>query len=93
MLEQLGSVLGFVWKEVLSSNETLAALVGQAMASPTLPFLSHLVDTIMLLMPKTEADLAGFQKLLEKSCRDFECKLAGFGAFGKALLAGSTLSR
>jgi hypothetical protein len=40
-----------------------------------------LAKTLLAMMPKSEAELAAFQKSLEKPCADFESKCANLGWF------------
>jgi hypothetical protein len=52
--------------------------------------MSHLTNTLLALMPKVESDLEGFRRQLEKSCRDFESKVKGFGSFGMKVLTSTS---
>jgi hypothetical protein len=88
---QIANILTFLFNELLFCNESVASLVGSAFSDKQiLPLVSHLVSTLLLVMPKTESELASFQKPLEKCCRDFETKLGTLGTFGTQILGSES---
>ena len=90
LLEQVGIVLSFIWNEMLLYNHHTAQQTATVLSSKA-PIVSHLVSTVVSMMPKQESDLASFQKPFEKSYKDFESKLLDCGIFGSTILVDTCL--
>ena len=85
LLEQVGQVWSFVATEVFTGHVGVVALAAaQLEPAGALPLVPMLVDTLTALVPKSEGELAGFQRAAEKASKDLEAKLSALG-----LLQGS----
>ena len=90
LLEQISASLHFLYTELLCCNQHMAELTATGL-STKIPLMSHLVNTVMLMMPKLESDLSAFQKPFEKSFKEFESKLYSCEVFGEILLGNTSL--
>lgn len=75
LLEQLIIILSFVYAEALNANDELAKLLSQTLQLQPVCFGSKLHNTLLAVLPKTEAEVLNLQRNLEKPCRDFQKKL------------------
>lgn len=79
-LDQISQSLEFFTNHVAcGKNEILSlASISLGMNAP-LSIMDALVETLVSLIPKVESELAGFQKSIEKPCRDFEARVKSCG--------------
>ena len=80
LLDQIQQVLSFVVTEVFVNNSSILELAAvQFTPQGSLPLMTVLIETLTALVPKNENELATFQRLIEKPCKDFESKLDALG--------------
>ena len=93
-LERVLQVLTFTWTQALCEDERLGIKAASVLneASGPVGFLDALGSVLRELLPRAEADLAAFQRLVLLPCREVEARLSGLGSFGEKLLCAGGVS-
>ena len=79
LLEHTGTILGFVWSEMLCSSEIISISAAASLHSSPVNLTDRLVECLIELIPKVESELNQFQDLVQQPCIDFEHRLTTYG--------------